>query len=72
MNPEIEDRLISTAELRRLLGDVSVMFVNRRQHDDPDFPRPIQFTPRGPRKWWLSELQHYLERCRARREAADG
>ncbi len=56
-----DDALLSTAEVCRLLGNVSTMFVRRRLRDDPTFPRPIQYAKKGPRFWRRAELERWIE-----------
>lgn len=53
--------LLPTTEARRLLGGVSRMFLYRRLRDDPSFPRPVRYAPRGPRFWPKHELLAWIE-----------
>jgi len=58
---DFEDILVNTANTRRTLGGVSAMWIWRRLKDDPTFPKPIQFSPGGPRFWKRSELLEWIE-----------
>lgn len=58
--------LLPTTEARRLLGGVSRMFLYRRLRDDPSFPRPIRYAPRGPRFWPKRELLAWIDAHRAK------
>ncbi len=60
----MDDPLMNAAATRAELGNVSAMFLHRRLHDDPSFPRPIVFRPRGPRYWRRSEIVGWIERHR--------
>ena len=59
--------LLTSASARRLLGDVSRMFIWRRLRDDSSFPRPIRYVERGAVFFWKAELLDWIE---SHREAA--
>jgi len=63
--------MISTADARRLLGDVSPMWIHRRLRADPTFPRPHRYAPTGPRRWHRRELLAWLAAQRADDAGAD-
>ena len=65
------DTLIVAAEVRRLLGNVSTMFVWRRLRDDSSFPRPIRYSKNGPRFWRRTELERWIEAHREYRLGQD-
>lgn len=68
MEHHSQDDLITTPELRRLLGGVSNMFLYRRLQDDPTFPRPFRFGgDNAPRFWSRAEIREWIE---AHRETA--
>jgi hypothetical protein len=79
----IDDIDIDSREVRRLLGNVSKMWLDRRLNPkspqyDPDFPQPYQYADGGRRHWSRNEILAYRERMRrimterrlARRQAA--
>jgi predicted DNA-binding transcriptional regulator AlpA len=83
--PEDDDIDIDAAETRRLLGGVSVMWIDRRLNPrspqyDPEFPQPVQYVEHGRRYWSRREILAYkrrrqrvaTERRLARRMAAPG
>jgi predicted DNA-binding transcriptional regulator AlpA len=56
-----DDQLLNAAETRRLLGDVSDMWIHRRLNDDPTFPRPryvnhLRFWLRSDLVTWIEQL----------------
>ncbi len=65
------DDLITTPAARRLLGNVSVMFVWRKLRDDLTFPRPIRYSENGPRFWRRSEIERWIEAHRENRRSRD-
>jgi hypothetical protein len=54
MNPDTDDTLIRTGDLRKRYGNCSHMWVERRLADDPNFPRPLYISRR--RFWRLGDL----------------
>lgn len=66
-----DDIMILTRETRRLLGDVSPMWLHRRLRSDPTFPRPHRYAPTGPRRWRRRELLAWLAAQRADDAGAD-
>jgi len=60
----LDKTLIPARGACELLGGVSAVTLWRRQKDDPTFPRPIQFTPRGRRYWRRAEIEAWIERHR--------
>jgi hypothetical protein len=78
--PQPDDELIGAQEVRRLLGNVSHMWLQRRldrssPQYDPEFPRPIQYQALGVRRWTRAEIIAFRERRRdnlhiARRQQA--
>jgi predicted DNA-binding transcriptional regulator AlpA len=65
-----EDELVDAPEVRRLLGEVSEMWLRRRlnpdsRYYDPEFPQPIQYLPGGRRHWSRGEVVAYRERRRS-------
>ena len=65
------DDLITTPAARRLLGNVSAMFIWRKSRADPTFPRPIRYSKNGPRFWRRSEIERWIEAHREDRPAPD-
>jgi len=59
---DIEASALTTARgVCDQLGSVSAVWLWRRLRDDPTFPRPIQFSPRGRRYWRRAEIEAYIE-----------
>jgi hypothetical protein len=50
--PDDASELWPTAQVRKYLGGVSHMFIQRRLGDDPDFPAPIFIAKR---RYWRSD-----------------
>ncbi len=63
-----DDTLIPTAQLRARYGGVSDMWVWRRLHDDPEFPKPTYIAKR--RYWRLGELVAWERAVAARHPVA--
>jgi hypothetical protein len=62
--------LISSRDARALAGGISRRTEDRRIKDDPDWPRPV--PPEGPghpRYYMASEIEEYIRRQVARRDA---
>lgn len=57
------NRLIQQKELRRKLGDVSLMWLFRHRSE---LPLPVLIA--GRRFWWAEEVDSYLERLSASRQ----
>ena len=53
--------LLTNTHARRLLGDVSKMFIFRRLRDDQSFPRPIRYSKNGPIFFRKAELLDWIE-----------
>jgi hypothetical protein len=49
MADEIDEMLMTTAAVRKALGDVSDMYIVRRLADDPTFPKPLYICRR---RYW--------------------
>ena len=58
------DEIVTADEACRLLGAVSKMFIWRRLRDDESFPRPIRYSPHGPRYWLREEIIAWREEHR--------
>ena len=56
-----KNTLVTNAEARRLLGDVSHMFVYRRLKNDRTFPRPIRYSDGGRLYFRKAELLDWIE-----------
>jgi hypothetical protein len=72
-----DDELVDAPEVRRLLGNVSEMWLRRRldpvsRYYDAEFPQPVQYHPGGPRHWPRGEVLAYRERMRRGAEHRDG
>jgi hypothetical protein len=63
-NTDKDDYAVGSAELRRMFGGVSHMFVERRLKDDPTFPKP--FYVKNRRFWFLKELRAWQRILRQR------
>jgi len=59
--------LVTNADARRLLGNVSHMFIYRRLKDDLTFPKPIRYAENGPMFFRKAEILDWIE---SHREAA--
>jgi predicted DNA-binding transcriptional regulator AlpA len=60
--------LLTSTEVKRAIGNVSDMWLWRRERDDPDWPRPIHIA--GRRYWRRTDIAAYIDRCAQRRAAA--
>jgi predicted DNA-binding transcriptional regulator AlpA len=57
-----EKRYLSSNQLRERWGGVSHMFLQRRVHEDPRFPKPRKFG--GRIRFWLeTEIEEYEAAC---------
>lgn len=62
-----EKKYLSTNQLRERWGGVSHMFIQRRVHEDPRFPKPKKFG--GRIRFWLeTEIEEYEAACVRREE----
>ena len=59
-----DNALITNADARRLLGNVSHMFIYRRLKDDPTFPKPIRYSEGGRLFFRKAELLDWIEQHR--------
>ena len=57
---KIESEFVRTSAVQNFFGGVSKMWINRRVHSDPDFPRPVYFGTAVP-FWRLSDLRAYAD-----------
>jgi hypothetical protein len=63
-------KYVGTPGLCARWNDCSVMTLERKLKNDPDFPRPIQLTRGGHRLWDLQEIEAYERMAAARSSAA--
>ncbi len=50
-----DDRFLNAAQVRHRYADVSIMWIQRRLHDDSRFPKP-ELIVNGRRFWKISSL----------------
>lgn len=55
---------LSAPETRAMLGGICHATLHNWLKRNPDFPRPVQLMPRGPRYWRRDELEAFMERNR--------
>jgi predicted DNA-binding transcriptional regulator AlpA len=54
-----ERRFLKMGQLRERWGGVSHMFIERRMHEDPTFPKPIRLGKSLVRFWAVDEIESY-------------